>query len=139
MVAQRIAYEGRLRCRAEHGPSGASLITDAPKDNAGEGASFSPTDLLVTALATCMATTMGIAARRAGFELGAVELDAEKHMHPQPPRRIARAVIAMRIHGSYTPEQRALLEAAAHGCPVARSVHPDLVQDVRFTWVGESS
>jgi putative redox protein len=134
MVPQTITYDGRLRCTARHEPSGATLVTDAPKDNQGEGASFSPTDLLCTALATCMTTTMAIVARRHGFELGPVRAAVEKHMTAQPPRTIARVVVGLAMPAGLTAEQRTLMEQAAHGCPVALALKPTVEQAVRFTY-----
>ena len=60
MVKVSIRYEGGLRCAATHGPSGQNVFTDAPVDNHGRGESFSPTDLVATALGGCMATIMGM-------------------------------------------------------------------------------
>ncbi len=135
MVPQTITYDGRLRCSARHEPSGASLVTDAPKDNQGEGASFSPTDLLCTALATCMTTTMAIIARRNGFELGPVRAAVEKHMTAQPPRTIARVVIDLTMPAGLDEGQRRLMEQAAHGCPVALALKPTVEQAVRFAYL----
>src|SRR3990172_1224767 len=93
MVSQSMRYLGELRCKAIHGPSADELITDAPTDNLGRGESFSPTDLVVTALATCMITTMGIFAQRDTVHLDGAKVYAEKHMSSDPPRRIVRIVI----------------------------------------------
>ena len=62
MVEVNITYKGQLRCSAIHGPSGTEIITDAPQDNQGLAQSFSPTDLVATALGSCILTVMGIAA-----------------------------------------------------------------------------
>ena len=92
MVSIDVTYDGELRCSAVHGPSGMTLFTDAPVDNQGKGAAFSPTDLVATALATCMATTMGIAARKHALGIDGTRIHIEKHMTSSPPRRIARLV-----------------------------------------------
>ena len=89
MVKISTAYEGGLRCRAAHGPSGTTLVTDAPLDNHGKGESFSPTDLVATALGACMMTIMGIVADRHGLDLAGMTAETEKVMTAEPPRRIA--------------------------------------------------
>ncbi|MFM7109189.1 MAG: OsmC family protein, partial [Planctomycetaceae bacterium] len=89
MVKISTSYEGGLRCRATHGPSGTTLVTDAPVDNHGKGESFSPTDLVATAFGACMMTVMGIVAERHGVNLAGMTVETEKVMTAQPPRRIA--------------------------------------------------
>ncbi|MBL8723223.1 MAG: OsmC family protein [Planctomycetes bacterium] len=135
MVTITARYEGDLCCTANHGPSGAQLSTDAPKDNEGLGRYFSPTDLVATALATCILTTMGIVARRRGIPLQGASAAVEKHMQSQP-RRIARLPVVLTIPGTFDPEQRKVLEAAAHGCPVHKSLHPDIDASITFHWPG---
>src|SRR5688572_24093921 len=90
MVSIDIVYAGELRCRATHGPSSAELVTDAPVDNHGKGEAFSPTDLLATALGTCMVTVMGIAARKDAIVLDGTRVAVKKIMTSTPPRRAAR-------------------------------------------------
>jgi putative redox protein len=136
MVKIEIGYEGELHCSATHTPSGATLATDAPVDNEGRGASFSPTDLVATALGTCMATTMGIAAKRKGIALEGMALEVQKEMTSAAPRAIA--ALRTRIEIPLAPDHpdRPLLEAAALGCPVHRSLHPDVAKPVEFVWKG---
>lgn len=129
-------YLGGLRCEATHGPSQRKLLTDAPVDNMGKGESFSPTDLVATALGTCMATTMGIYAQRNDIELGEVGVAVEKEMSTDAPRRIARLTVELRVPLPATHPQREALERAALYCPVAKSVHPDIALPVRFVWKG---
>lgn len=129
-------YEGGLRCVAQHGPSGSTLSTDAPRDNLGLGESFSPTDLVATALGTCIATTMAIVAKRKGYDLPGITADVEKHMSDDAPRRIAKVVCRLRVPLPPDHPDRAVLEAAAHGCPVHRSLHPDVVKEIFIEWVG---
>ncbi len=136
MVRMKVTYEGELRCRATHGPSEAELVTDAPVDNHGRGASFSPTDLLATSLGTCMLTVMGITARTRGWELAGAWLEVEKAMVADPARRVGRLALAFHVPGDWSEEQRATLEKAALGCPVARSIHPDIELPVEFVWGG---
>jgi putative redox protein len=133
MVTITARYEGDLCCTAVHGPSGAKLQTDAPKDNEGLGRFFSPTDLVATALATCVLTTMGVVARRHGIDLQAADASVEKHMQASP-RRIARLPVQVRVPGTFTAEQKKLLENAAHHCPVHKSLHPDIDAPITLVW-----
>jgi putative redox protein len=135
MVTIQATYEGDLCCTAIHGPSTAKLQTDAPKDNEGLGRFFSPTDLVATALATCILTTMGIVARRRGIDLKGASASVEKHMNATP-RRIGRLPVVVRVTGSFSDEQKQVLEHAAHHCPVHKSLHPDIDASIRIDWVG---
>jgi putative redox protein len=136
MVRVTSTYEGGLRCRAVHGPSGGALVTDAPVDNHGRGESFSPTDLVATALGTCMMTIMGIAADRHGIDLAGMTAETTKEMSADPPRRIAG--LRTRITVPLPPDhpQRSLLEQAALGCPVHRSLDTGIDATVEFVWRG---
>jgi putative redox protein len=133
MVTIRATYEGDLCCTAVHGPSGSSLHTDAPKDNEGLGRYFSPTDLVATALGTCILTTMGIVAKRHGITLQHATVTVEKHMQSSP-RRIARLPCEVRVPGTFSDEHKKLLEATAHACPVHKSLHPDIDAPIRMVW-----
>ena len=134
MVIFSITYDGGLRCRATHGPSGTVLATDAPKDNHGRGEAFSPTDLAATALATCILTTMAIQTRNDGLALEGIRAEVEKHMTSTVPRRIARIVVRMAMPGGIPAAARPKLEKAAHACPVALSLHPEVVQEISFVY-----
>jgi putative redox protein len=136
MVEINISYEGGLRCKAKHGPSGMEIVTDAPADNMGKGEAFSPTDLVATALATCIATTMAIVANRKGYDLPGLKIHVEKHMRTEAPRRIAKMPLIVRVPLPADHQDRELLEKAAHGCPVHRSVHPDCEMPIEFIWEG---
>jgi putative redox protein len=134
MVKIEIAYQGQLRCEAVHGPSGTKLSTDAPKDNHGKGESFSPTDLVATALGTCMLTVMGIVAQRHNISLEGATVTVVKDMATAPARRIGRLTVDIRVPGKLDEEQRKLLENAAHTCPVHKSLHPEIEIPVAFHW-----
>jgi len=134
MVLQTGQYLGDLRCRAVHGPSKVELITDAPIDNYGRGESFSPTDLVVTALATCKLTTMALFARRDDVELDGTKVYAEKHMSADPPRRIVGIVVRLDFPPGIPRAYREQLEHVARMCPVAKSLHPGIALDVTFTY-----
>ncbi len=134
MVPQSSVYLGELRCKAKHGPSGVELITDAPADNQGRGESFSPTDLVVTALATCTVTTMGIVARRDNISLDGTKVYAEKHMSTDAPRRIIRIVVKIEFPMGIPQQYRDKLEVTTRTCPVARSLHPVVTLDLTFSY-----
>jgi putative redox protein len=127
-------YEGSLHCLAVHVPSGATLTTDAPKDNMGRGESFSPTDLVATALGTCILTTMGIVAQRHGVDLNGATARTNKIMSTTGLRRIARLEVQVHIPRSADESARQRLEQAALHCPVHQSLHPDMQIDVKFVW-----
>ncbi|RKH32923.1 OsmC family protein [Corallococcus sicarius] len=130
-VVMSLVSAPQLKTQVTHGPSGAALPTEAPKDNGGTGGSFSPTDLMGAALASCVVTTMQLTATREGFTLGEVRATVEKRMTP-PPRRIAELVLSILLPSGLTPPQRQLLEKIAHECPVARSLHPDVKVTASF-------
>lgn len=132
MVRIEAEYKGELRVIARHGPSGASLTTDAPVDNHGKGQSFSPTDLVATALGTCMLTVMGIVAERHGWDLKGTKVAVEKTMTSDPVRRIGRLDVAITFGKKFAADQRKTLEQAAMTCPVHKSLHPDVAAPVTF-------
>jgi len=134
MTEIEVAYEGKLHTHARHGPSGAELVTDAPKDNAGRGEAFSPTDLVAAALGSCMLTVMGILAGRKDWPLEGARVRIEKHMVADPVRRIGRLVVEFSMPTELPEAARGPLERAAHTCPVHGSLHPDIEFDVRFDW-----
>jgi putative redox protein len=136
MVSITTTYEGGLRCRAVHGPSGTAIFTDAPVDNHGKGASFSPTDLVGTALGACMMTILGIVAERHGLDLAGMRAETVKEMTSEPPRRIAGLRTRLTIPLPPDHPQRQLLENAALTCPVHKSLHPDIDAAIEFVWTG---
>jgi len=134
MVRISIEYQGQLRCLARHEPSGVTLVTDAPVDNMGKGQSFSPTDLVATALGTCVLTIMGIVAQRHGIDLAGTTVTVSKHMVSQPARRIGRLEVSVNVPARLSEEDRRRLQSAALACPVHQSLHPDVQTDIRFNW-----
>jgi uncharacterized OsmC-like protein len=136
MVGITSTYEGGLRCRAVHGPSGTAILTDAPVDNHGKGESFSPTDLVAAALGACMMTIMGIMAERHGLDLSGMKAETVKQMTAEPPRRIAGLRTKLTIPLPADHPQRQALENAAHTCPVHKSLHPDIDAAIEFVWAG---
>lgn len=132
METVRTKYIGELRTEAMHVRSGNKIITDAPVDNQGRGEYFSPTDLLATALGSCMLTIMGISARTHGFDIDGTDVKITKIMGTNP-RRVVEVVVELTFpHNNYSLKERKLLELAAKECPVANSLHPDLKQNVVF-------
>jgi len=134
MVAIEIVYQGELHCKAEHEPSGAILETDAPKDNNGKGESFSPTDLVGTALGSCMLTIMGIAARNIGIDLNGTKVTVNKEMAAAPMRRISKLAVKIDFFIPINDENKKKLEHAAMTCPVHKSLHPDILIPIEFNW-----
>ncbi|MBI3448854.1 MAG: OsmC family protein [Acidobacteria bacterium] len=134
MVEIDIEYLGDLHCTARHGPSGAVLETDAPADNQGKGAAFSPTDLLATSLGVCMMTTMGIWARRHGVDLAGARAHVTKEMIADPDRRVGRLGVTIDLPTKIDPNQRAPLERAGVTCPVAKSLHPTVKVETLFRY-----
>jgi len=136
LVAIRVRYEGQLHCSAVHGPSGRKLETDAPVDNQGKGESFSPTDLVATALAACMATIMGIAGKKHSISIEGMEVVTTKEMSTDTPRRIVALKSRITVPLAADHPHRKLLEAAALGCPVHHSLDPRIDKSVEFIWNG---
>lgn len=134
MVVVEGRYLGDLRTEARHGPSGASVVTDAPADNMGRGEAFSPTDLVATALGTCVLTTMAIVAKRRGIDFSEATFRIEKHMATDPVRRIGRLPLTIRMPAAIDAESRTILERAAHTCPVHKSLHPDVEAPISFVY-----
>ena len=127
-------YYGELRCEAEHGPSGAKLTTDAPVDNGGKGTSFSPTDLVATALGTCVLTILGLVAERHGIDLQGTSVQVNKEMITEPVRRIGslRTVVTIPAGRVDDPEMRARMESAARKCPVHQSLLAEIDAPIEF-------
>ncbi|MGC2635597.1 MAG: OsmC family protein [Acidobacteriaceae bacterium] len=134
MVSIQIDYEGELHCKAVHGPSGTSLTTDAPRDNQGRGESFSPTDLVATALGTCMLTILGITARTLGIDIAGATATVDKAMTSTGPRRIESLTVRIHVPQDVSVADQQKLERAALACPVHKSLHPDVQRPIAFTW-----
>lgn len=133
MVKIAIEYGGDLHCVATHGPSGRVLETDAPVDNHGRGESFSPSDLVATALGACMSTIMGIYAQRHEIDLRGMKVEVSKEMTQTAPRRIARLTTEIWLPAGV--EKSEPLERAALTCPVHHSLHPEVEKPVTFHYV----
>ena len=135
-VEINITYEGGLHSTATHGPSRNTLTTDAPVDNGGKGAAFSPTDLVATAMGSCMATVMGLVAQRNNLNLAGLQIQVLKEMTADPDRRIGSLTTRLVFpkDNPLTATDRAKLEAAARACPVKQSLHPDVKTPMEFVY-----
>ena len=122
-----------LTVRLRHGPSGREWHTVPPKDNGGDGSSFSPTDLLGASLASCALSTMALGAAREGLSFGPASAKVVKVM-VGPPRRVGELPLEIAMPAGVPVAQRARLEQLAHECPVARSLHPDVKVEMRFVY-----
>lgn len=135
MITSSVIYKRDLRTEATHLQSGNVILTDAPKDNHGKGEAFSPTDLVATALASCMLSVMGIVSKKEGITtVDGATAEITKVMFTEP-RRIGEIHIAITFpKKDFTEKEKKIYEHAAHTCPVAKSLHPDLKQVVTFNW-----
>jgi putative redox protein len=134
MATIKTIYLGNLRTENEHLQSGNKVLTDAPVDNQGKGEYFSPTDLLATSLGSCIMTIMGIKARDNGIDLVGTEVEVTKIMASEP-RRVGEVVVEFNFpKKGYSEEQKRIVESVAGTSPVPLSLHPDLIQTIRFNW-----
>lgn len=134
MVEIHIAYQGELRCAATHMPSGTVMLTDAPLDNHGKAESFSPTDLVATALGSCMMTVMGIAANKLGVDLSGSTVKVSKTMVTKPERRIGSLDVVFHVPHAFDDATKQKLIDAALSCPVHHSLHADIAMPITFQW-----
>ena len=130
-----ILYEGNFRCNARHIQSNIVIESDAPTDNRGKGERFSPTDLVCTALATCMITTMAMKATDMGIELKDTKVDVKKHMAGDP-RRVSQIDVAVSFPKNLTinEKEKIILQRTGDNCPVIKSLHPDVIINATYTW-----
>ncbi len=133
-VEIKAVYQGQLHCEATHGPSSQKLLTDAPTDNGGRGESFSPSDLVATALGTCVLTIMGIVAARHDVDLKDTSVSVNKEMVQSPTRRIGRLTTVVTFPSALELDDamKDRFIAAARQCPVHQSLHPDIDAPIEF-------
>lgn len=134
-MTSKIIYKGDLRTEMTHLQSGTVVETDAPVDNKGKGERFSPTDLVATALGSCMLTIMGIASNTHGMDITGTEVEITKIM-TAAPRKIGEIIVKLHMKGqaNYSPKEKAILENAALTCPVFLTLHEDVKKTVEFIW-----
>jgi putative redox protein len=133
MVEMTGVYQGEKHCEITHGPSKSTIVTDAPKDNAGRGEAFSPTDLVGAALATCILTTVAIVAERDGHEMKGSTFKVVKEMNANP-RQIARLRVELHLLARFDSDYRKKLEQVAGACPVARALKNNVEISVGIHW-----
>ncbi len=134
MYTSKIEYLGELRTEATHLQSGNQIITDAPTDNHGKGEAFSPTDLVATALASCMISIMGIKLQGTGKDIKGATSEVTKVMYSEP-RRIGEIHVKISVpDNNFSEKEKQILINAAHACPVAKSLHPDIKQVITITF-----
>lgn len=126
-------YLGHKKVRLVHGPSGEVLITEAPKDNGGEGKSFSPTDLVAAAFGACVITTIAIVAERSGISVQGMRMSVEKHMR-QEPRRVGSMPLIVHLPAALSEQDRRKLEAAGRACPVHKTLHPEVEAEITYVY-----
>jgi putative redox protein len=135
MATAIVEYSGDLRTQSTHVKSGITIITDAPTDNHGKGEAFSPTDLLCSSLASCMMTLMGIAAKNHNFPFTKATIEVTKIM-AENPRRVGEIICKVKVGDTgYGEKEVRILKMAALTCPVAKSLHPEIKQDISFEFV----
>ena len=133
MPTSKITYVGELRTTCIHLQSGTEILTDAPTDNHGKGEAFSPTDLVATALGSCMVSIMAIKTKDLDIDLKDSTLSVTKIMQAEP-RKIAKIIVELNLSIATTEKNKAILERAAITCPVLLSLHPDIEKEVTFNW-----
>jgi uncharacterized OsmC-like protein len=132
-MISKVEYKGGLRTEAVHLASGSAIVTDAPVDNQGKGEAFSPTDLVATALGSCMLTIMGIVAKRDGINIEDATAEVEKIMS-KSPRRIGEIKVRLIFKSPLSDLEREKLERAARTCPVSGSLHDELKETIEFVY-----
>ncbi len=134
-MTSKVIYEGDLRCESEHLQSGTKIITDAPTDNHGKGAAFSPTDLCATSLAQCMLTTIAILGKSRSINIGGSYAEITKNMNPSP-RKIAEIICDLYFKGNFSEEEKQFIKDTALNCPVALSLSSEVKKTVSFNFEG---
>jgi putative redox protein len=132
MVEIDLVYEGQLRSTARHTPSGTTLVADAPVDNHGRGESFSPTDLVATALGSCMLTYIGLAADKHGWDMVGTRISVKKEMVADPLRRIGRLIVDITLNRDFDDKGLKILTNAVTTCPVKLSISDRIEVPITF-------
>ncbi len=137
MVRLDVEYLGELHCKVTHAPSGNSFLTDAPLDNQGKAEYISPTDLTAASIASCIATTMGIAAVSRNIDIKGLKVVAQKEMAQQPLRRISAIYLEFDFPNELSDDEVRLFANIIKNCPVSRSLHPDVKLSATFRVQGK--
>jgi len=133
MATASIEYVGDLRTICIHLQSGTQILTDAPTDNHGKGEAFSPTDLVATALGSCMVSIMAIKSKDLEVDLNDSTVSITKIMQAEP-RKIAKIIVELNLSIATSDKNKTILERSAMTCPVLLSLHPDIEKEVTFNW-----
>ena len=128
-----VSYLGNLRTESVHISSNEKIVTDAPTDNNGKGEAFSPTDLVASSLSSCILTVIGIVSKQIKYDLTNTTSSVKKIMDDNP-RRIVEIAVKIEFSQSTDSKKRAIIEKTALNCPVAKSLHPDIKQNISFIW-----
>ncbi len=128
-----VSYLGNLRTESVHISSNEKIVTDAPTDNNGKGEAFSPTDLVASSLSSCVLTVIGIVSKQIKYDLTNTTSSVKKIMGDNP-RRIVEIEVKIEFSQSTDSKKRAIIEKTALNCPVAKSLHPDIKQNISFIW-----
>ena len=128
-----VNYLGNLRTESIHTSSNDRIVTDAPLDNNGKGEAFSPTDLVASSLSSCILTVIGIVSKQINYDLTNTKSSVKKLM-VNNPRRIVKIEVKIEFSNSADSRTRSIIEKTALNCPVAKSLHPDIKQNISFVW-----
>ena len=128
-----VSYLGNLITESIHVSSNDKIVTDAPVDNNGKGEAFSPTDLVASSLSSCILTVIGIVSKKINYDLTNTKSSVRKIMGDNP-RRIAEILVKIEFSKSADSKTKSIIEKTALNCPVAKSLHPDIKQNISFMW-----
>ena len=132
-MTSTVTYLGNLRTESVHIPSNEKIVTDAPIDNNGKGEAFSPTDLVASSLSSCILTVIGIVSKQISYDLTNTTSSVKKIMGDNP-RRIVEIEVKIKFSKSTDSKTKSIIEKTALNCPVAKSLHPDINQNISFIW-----
>ena len=132
-MTSTVTYLGNLRTESVHIPSNEKIVTDAPIDNNGKGEAFSPTDLVASSLSSCILTVIGIVSEKINYDLTNTKSSVKKIMGDKP-RRIVEIEVKIKFSQSTDSKTKSIIEKTALNCPVAKSLHPDIKQNISFVW-----
>ena len=132
-MTSTVTYLGNLRTESVHIPSNEKIVTDAPIDNNGKGEAFSPTDLVASSLSSCILTVIGIVSKKINYDLTNTTSAVKKIMGDKP-RRIVEIEVKIKFSQSTDSKTKSIIEKTALNCPVAKSLHPEIKQNISFVW-----
>lgn len=131
MSTLEITLLDSTRCLAMHAESGTKLITDVTPHYGGGGSSFSSTDLVGVALATCIGSSVAPVAEREGIALDRFRISVEKTLLTNP-RKIGALRVEIRMPSGLTDAQIKKLTNAAKTCAVHRTLREAIDIEVKL-------